>query len=82
MTVKIKIKKDTVKATDFNVGDLFLDSDGDLYLRGYDGCVGIATPDELTPYTNNEIADYDLFPYLEHCTPVTGTIKIKIKLEI
>jgi hypothetical protein len=81
LNIKIKEKTKVQPANDFGVNEMFTDEDGDLYLRCFDGIVGINEPDELTPYTDKELTDYESFPYLKECSPFAGILKVKVKVK-
>lgn len=67
------------QASRYEFGQLFRDSDGDLYLRCDEGAVRFEN-DELVPYSEAELNDFEQFEYLKVCTPAQGTVTIQIKV--
>ena len=85
---KIAVKVDgnnkvTKTAKQMPNGGLFIDSDGDLYLKVPEGVIGIEIDDNsealLVPYTGNEMEDYKCFPYFERCRPENAELTLSIK---
>jgi len=84
--LKVTINKEAqdegaLQASRFEFGQLFRDSDGDLYIRCDEGAVRFEN-DELVPYTEAELNDFEQFGYLKVCTPAQGTITIQIKVVV
>lgn len=78
MKIKIETKPKTKPgpASAFKRGQLFIDSQGDLYVRCSEGAICVEEPDSLILYTECELGD---FGYLENCSRAHGKITITIE---
>lgn len=84
LKVEIKFKEaestdDTCKAYDVLEGDMFVDCDGDVYLKTVDGCIMFEN-NCLTPYSNEEMQDLAMYPWMQSVGVIEGSIKVKVKV--
>ena len=86
--LKVKIKREeaeeevgTMVAIDVEAGSLFMDVDGDIHLRTMEGCIMFDT-EELTLYSNDDMQDVDLYPWMANVTEVEGSVKVKVKVKV
>jgi hypothetical protein len=91
--IKVKIKnkccasKKKFKASDMAFGQLFMDCDGDLYLRVEGGAIFISDEDEagdeagdIGVYSTAEIYDIEEWYFFEECRKVNGKVKLTVTL--
>ena len=86
--LKVKIKREeaeeevgTMTAIDVEPGTLFMDADGDIHLRTMEGCIMFDT-EELTLYSNDDMDDIVLYPWMANVTEVEGSVKVKVKVKV
>jgi hypothetical protein len=89
--IKVKIKnkccasKKKFKASDMALGQLFMDCDGDLYLRVDGGAIIIQSADarvgsDLSVYSTDEVYDTEEWYFFEKCVKVNGKVKLTVTL--
>lgn len=77
----MRIKNKVKPAKDFKPDQVFADQDNDLFVRCEDGCIALHIEHNKTlfdNYTEAELSNYVLFPYLKECRKVVTTVKIEI----
>ena len=63
-------------ANEVPIGSLFLDGDGDLFIKACDGAVLLG--DQLTVYSKDEMMEFSEDAFFEKCTIIPGKIEIEI----
>lgn len=80
--IKTEVKRkesNDLPASAISIGKMFLDGDRDLYIRLEGGALAIGE-NSLVVFSNDELKDFDSFPYLKHCSEIAGKVKLSADL--
>jgi hypothetical protein len=78
MTVNDQSSNVTQRASSIETNQLFRDEDGDLYLRCVSGAIRFSHGGGMIAYSDRELDDNCLNPYLLNCLAVTGDVKLEV----
>ena len=80
--IRIKHKEgktiDKVAAWDVDTGEMFIDCDGDIYVRTMEGCI-MFEEREMTPFSDRDMQNLPENPWFKKVRVIEGTVKVRVK---